>query len=207
MEKETYIYINMHMDIYIYPTALLLRKATSWEKNLAELCGYGGAVTCSGWRNPRTSTTISWSDGELGPLFVTLGEGQMSDKEVQEINEALEGTVHVEYSSKKTHMWNGETCVKFFDWVSREIRRKRKSLGYTNAEDAPVLAICDRAPSHQSQVFQEMRTKWARENNVILLGGEKDGPCIVPGGFGATMQPNDRWDSTVKHPTSWNHSK
>eukprot|EP00435_Cladocopium_sp_Y103_P072068 s64_g39.t1 len=120
-------------------------------------------------------------------------EGQLSDKEVKDINESLEGTVHVEYTSKKTHMWNGETCVKFFEWVSKEIRRKRKSLGYTNAEDAPVLAICDRAPSHQSQVFQDMRMKWAQENNVILLGADKDGPCVVPGGFGATMQPNDRF--------------
>ena len=47
----------------------LLRKSASWEKNLADICGYGGTVTCSGWRAPRTSTTISWCDGELGPLF------------------------------------------------------------------------------------------------------------------------------------------
>ena len=172
----------------------LLRKSASWEKNLADICGYGGTVTCSGWRAPRTSTTISWCDGELGPLFVTFGEGQLRDCEVDEINSLYEGTLHVEHSCKKTHMWNGEVCVKFLDFVAKEIRRKRLSLGYTDASQCPCLAICDRAPSHQSQVFQDMRARWAKEHNVVLLGADNEGPCAVPGGYGATMQPNDRLD-------------
>ena len=170
----------------------LLRKSASWEKNLADICGYGGTVTCSGWRAPRTSTTISWCDGELGPLFVTFGEGQLRDCEVDEINSLYEGTLHVEHSCKKTHMWNGEVCIKFLDFVAKEIRRKRLSLGYTDASQCPCLAICDRAPSHQSQVFQDMRARWAKEHNVVLLGADNEGPCTVPGGYGATMQPNDR---------------
>ena len=94
----------------------------------------------------------------------------------------------------RRHMWNGEVCVKFLDFVAKEIRRKRLSLGYTDASQCPCLAICDRAPSHQSQVFQDMRARWAKEHNVVLLGADNEGPCAVPGGYGATMQPNDRLD-------------
>ena len=168
------------------------RKVASWEQNLAKLSGYGAAVTCQAWRTPRTTTTISWCDGEMRPLFVTFGEGQVSDKDALEINAQYPGTLHVETVCKKTHMWNGETCLKFLDFVSQEIRRKRLSLGYKDASEAPCLGICDRAPSHQSQVFQNLRATWAKENNVILLGADVEGPCPVPGGFGATMQPNDR---------------
>ena len=78
----------------------------------------------------------------------------MSDKEVQEINEALEGTVHVEYSSKKTHMWNGETCVKFFDWVSREIRRKRKSLGTQMLKMLPSWLFATGLPVTSPRCFR-----------------------------------------------------
>lgn len=174
--------------------SVLVRKAASWEKNLADLCGYGGAVTCQAWRSPRTSTTISWSDGEMGPLFVTFGENQLTSSEIDEINDLYAGTLYVQHTSKRTHMWNGETCVRYLDFVATEIRRKRLSLGYTNAADAPCLALCDRAPSHQSSVFQTMRANWAREHDVILLGADVDGPCPVPGGYGACMQPNDRWE-------------
>ena len=190
--------IPMHiqkMEIHVIKPQL--RKVTSWEKNLADLCGYGAAVTCQSWRSPRTTTTISWCDGELGPLFVTFGDGQVKDSEVDEINETYAGTLHVEHSCKKTHMWNGEVCVKYLDFIAKEIRRKRLSLGYKDAAEAPCLALCDRAPSHQSQVFQKMRANWAKQHNVILLGADCEGPCPVPGGFGATMQPNDRWEFTT----------
>ncbi|CAL1150276.1 unnamed protein product [Cladocopium goreaui] len=71
---------------------------------------------------------------------------QLRDCEVDEINSLYEGTLHVEHSCKKTHMWNGE----------------------------------------------DMRARWAKEHNVVLLGADNEGPCAVPGGYGATMQPNDR---------------
>jgi hypothetical protein len=183
------------------------RKRASWEQNLAKLSGYGAAVTCQAWRNPRTTTTISWCDGELGPLFVTFGDGQVSDKDVSEVNSQYQGTLHVEHVCKKTHMWNGETCLKFLDFMSKEIRRKRLSLGYKDASEAPCLGICDRAPSHQSQIFQTLRANWAKENNVILLGADVDGPCPVPGGFGATMQPNDRRGAKLPKKTLKNEAK
>lgn len=123
---------------------------------------------------------------------MTFGEGQLSENEVDEINRLYPGTLHVEPASKRSHMWNGEVCVKFFNFMTQELRRKRLQLGYKSAEEASCLGICDRAPSHQSSVFQTLRANWARQNNVILLGSDCSGPCQIPGGFGATMQPNDR---------------
>lgn len=160
-------------------------------EQLGELSGYGAAVTCSSWRTPRTTTTVSWSDGELGPLFITFGDGQLSEAELKEVNQLYAGTLHCEPACKKTHMWNGELCIKFLQFMTQEVRRKRMSLGYTDASKA-CLGICDRAPSHQSAVFQSLRETWAKENNVILLGADLKSPCQVPGGFGAVMQPNDR---------------
>ena len=150
-------------------------------------------MTCQGWRSPRTTTTISWADGELGPAFISFGEGQLGDQDVKELNKEYAGTLHIMQTNKKSHMWNGEVCVQFFEMMTQEIRRKRLARGFQNAADAPCLALCDRAPSHQSSVFQQMRVNWARENNVILVGADLAGECNVPAGFGAVMQPNDQW--------------
>lgn len=150
-------------------------------------------MTCQGWRSPRTTTTISWADGELGPAYISFGEGQLGDQDVKELNKEYAGTLHIMQTNKKSHMWNGEVCVQFFEMMTQEIRRKRLALGFQNAADAPCLALCDRAPSHQSSVFQQMRMNWARENNVILVGADLAGECNVPAGFGAVMQPNDQW--------------
>ena len=154
--------------------------------------GYGGANTCQGWRAPRTTTTLSWGDGDLGPCFVTFPDGSISLHEMKEMNELYQGRLHVECHQRRSHMWSGETCVKFFDFISTEIRRKRLALGYKDATQAPVMLICDRAPAHQSSVFQSLRKAWSVENNVILIGGDNGAECMVPSGFGATMQPNDR---------------
>ena len=151
------------------------------------------SLTCQGWRTPRTTTTISWCDGELGPAFISFGEGQLGEQDLKEINKEYEGTLHIMQVNKKSHMWNGEVCVRFFELMTQEIRRKRLALGFQNAADAPCLALCDRAPSHQSSIFQQMRLNWARENNVILVGADIEGECAVPAGFGAVMQPNDQW--------------
>lgn len=167
-----------------------LRK--TWEARLTELGPYGTPVTAQQWRNPRTTTTVSWADGELGPAFVTVGEGHLSELEISQLNSEYAGTLHVLQNNRKSHMWSGEVCIQFFELMTQEIRRKRLALGIENAADAPCLGLCDRAPSHLSTVFQTMRANWARENHVILLGADCDGECPVPSGFGAVMQPNDQ---------------
>ena len=127
----------------------------------------------------------------MGCAFTTVAEGTMSQKVMDELNGEVAGMMHIESTNRDSHMWVGETCVRFFDHLSQELRRKRQSLGLQASDRA--LVICDKCSSHQSSVFQAMRVQWAKENNVQLLGADSSAAVQVPGGFGAVAGPNDQW--------------
>lgn len=131
----------------------------------------------------------------MGPCFVTVSDGTLSSDKIDDLNSQLLGSMKIINTGRRGHMWNGETCVQFLDWVAGELRRKRRELGITDARQNPALLLCDRCPSHMSSVFLEMRKQWAKENSVLLLGCDSDCPVQIPGGFGAALGPNDRCGS------------
>ena len=163
----------------------------SWKDEKAELGAYGTTRCVEGWRIPRTTTTLTWRDGSMGPAFVTVSSGALSAQRVAELNAEYEGVLKIEETGRDSHMWTGETCLRFFAFLTQELRRKRISLDLDAS--ARALVICDRCGSHQSHTFRTLRKQWAMENNVEVLSGDVDSRLQVPGGFGACSAPNDAW--------------
>eukprot|EP00435_Cladocopium_sp_Y103_P060213 s826_g22.t1 len=48
-----------------------------------------------GWRFPRTTTTLSWADGELSAAWVTIKDGTAPDHVVKKLNEDLAGVLEI----------------------------------------------------------------------------------------------------------------
>ena len=96
-------------------------------------------------------------------------------------------------SETRSHMWTSSTLLKYLEFLSVELRLRRKALGLTIADRA--LIMCDKASVHSSPMFQRQRQNWEREQNAILLHGETgegpDGLISIPAGWSACGQPND----------------
>ena len=56
-----------------------------------------------GWRYPRTTTTLSWSDGELGASWITVKEGAAPTELINELNNELTGLLFIQPQDSKSH--------------------------------------------------------------------------------------------------------
>ena len=119
----------------------------------------------------------------MGFAYVTVPEGTISPTEMQALNEEHEGTLLVESSGTDSHMWNGQTTVKFFEALTIELRKRRTAIGCQD-QSARAMLICDRCPSHLSRTYLDLRRNWAKEQNVLLVGSDPDADVQVPGGWG-----------------------
>ena len=143
---------------------------------------------------PRTTTTVTWITGDMGFGYVTVPEGSIDPKEMQSLNEEFEGMLVIDSSSNDTHMWNGQTCIRFFDAMTIELRKRRAAVG-CNDVSARALLFCDRCTSHLSKTYLDLRRQWAKQQNVLLVGTDPEADIQVPGGWGLTSSPNDAWHS------------
>ena len=90
--------------------------------------GYSQIGCVSNWRTPRTTTTLSWRNGDLGRLFITVAYAKISEAQLKEA-EGLRGYAHVERPHSNTHMWRGETTVRYLHFLTTELKHRRKRYG------------------------------------------------------------------------------
>ena len=143
-------------------------------------------------RSPRTTTTVSWVTGAVGFAYVTVPDGTLSAEAMNRLNQEYEGVLAIESSGSDSHMWHGQTTVKFLEHMSTELRKRRAEIGCFDCS-ARAMLICDRCPSHLSRTYLDLRRNWAREQNVLLVGCDPDADAQVPGGWGLSSSPNDGW--------------
>ena len=63
----------------------------------------------------------------------------------------------------KTHIWSAETFCDYLEFLSGELRLRRKQLGLSLADKA--LIICDSASQHSSKKFPILKQRWSEQNN------------------------------------------
>ena len=142
-----------------------------------------------GWRFPRTTTTLSWADGDLGASWITIKEGAASEELVQKLNKELEGLLTIHIQDSKSHMWNSSTMLHYLQCLTIQLRIKRLKHGLTTSSKA--LVFCDKAAVHATTAFASLRAQWERENAAILCNGSSADYIKVPPGWGAVGAPND----------------
>ena len=143
-------------------------------------------------RMPRTTTTVSWITGDMGFAYVTVPEGSLDPKEMQAMNDEFEGMLVIDSSSTDSHMWSGPTCIRFFENLTIELRKRRAAIGCQDVSERALL-FCDRCTSHLSKTYLDLRRQWASQQNVLLAGTDPTADVQVPGGWGLTSSPNDAW--------------
>ena len=151
---------------------------------------YSSANSVATWRIPRTTTTLSWRNGDVGRLFTTIASDKVSEQQLKAAK-ALRGFAVVEKAAGPTHMWKGETMVRYLEFLGEELRLRRAKYNLTLQDKA--LVICDDATVHTDARFAELRQLWEKEHHCQLLGADKAFRIKVPGGFGASGGPNDQW--------------
>ena len=114
----------------------------------------------------------------------------MTDAQLQDA-QSLRGFAHVERSHSATHMWRGETTIRYLKFLKGELDARHKAHGLAWKDGALILA--EDATAHSDHHFAELWKVWETENNCILLGCDKSHPIQIPGGFGAAGAPNDQW--------------
>ena len=145
-----------------------------------------------GWRFPRTTTTISWSDGELAAAWITIKEGSAPDHVVKQLNSELAGLLHIHVQDSKYHMWNSSTMLHFLDFLTVQLRMKRMKENLT-PKDGRALILCDKASVHACQAFEPLRRRWENENCALICHGSSLDTVKIPPGWGAAGAPNDGW--------------
>lgn len=144
------------------------------------------------WRFPRTTTTLSWSDGELGASWITVKDGTAPDDMIRKLNEELAGILEIHTQDSKSHMWSSGTMLSYLQFLSTQLRLRRMKLKLT-PKDGLALIICDKATVHSCQAFESLRQRWQQENHALIIHGSTEDLVKVPPGWGATGAPNDGW--------------
>ena len=178
--------MQLRIDLGLEQAAV---KAASSERRKVD-DGYSQVGCVGNWRVPRTTTTLSWRNGDLGRLFTTIADDKITDAQLAAA-EDLRGYCVVERAGGSTHMWKGETTLRYLKFLAAELESRRHKLGVGWKDGA--LVIADDASVHSDHRFVELRRLWEQEHNCILLGCDRRHPIQVPGGFGSAGAPNDQW--------------
>ena len=100
-------------------------------------------------------------------------------------------------SDTNSHMWTSSTLLQYLQFLTTELRIRRKALGLTIKDRSMIL--CDKATVHSCSMYERHRKQWQQENNAILIHGSsgdevlEDGQALIsiPAGWSACGQPND----------------
>lgn len=90
------------------------------------------------WRCPRTVTTLSYIDGSIGRLFVTMKKGDISEKVRNQINGDLSRWLMVSSLNEQSHMWNERTFIEDLDHLSEE---RNHVCTYTHCSGPLILPL------------------------------------------------------------------
>ena len=164
-------------------------ESTGYQPEPVILDAQANVSPIEGWRYPRTTTTLSWSDGELGASWITVKEGTAPHDVVQKLNEDLAGLLTIHVQDSKSHMWNSGTLLHYLEFLTVQLRMKRLKHGLSVKDRA--LIFCDKAAAHAVQAFSHLRSQWEHENSAILCNGHTSDTIKVPPGWGAAGAPND----------------
>lgn len=97
------------------------------------------------------------------------------------MNTELRNTLHISTRhSGPSHMWTASTLGDYLEFLAGELRRKRLKHGLTAS--ARALILMDKAPQHASATFQQLRERFERSHNCILIHGASFEYVAIPGG-------------------------
>lgn len=170
-------------------------KHSGCKTQYASLCAGSTMVPIEYARHPRTTTTLSWSDGVMGRAYVTANTKVVPASVIDRMNDELKGILFIDKAHhSKTHMWSRDTMVSYLEFLSQELRSRRIALGILPAA-GKALILCDAAAVHSVKAYTVLRKRFEDENNAMILTGESDEPGrpAIPGGWGACGAPNDAW--------------
>lgn len=142
------------------------------------------------WRTPRTTTTLTWSDGSMGTAFLSVVTGSIDQDTVKNLNRELQGVLHIHEHESSSHMWTSTKMLHYLNFLTIEIRARRMALGLS-VYDSKALVIADKASVHSCDTFEAVRQQWEAANNAVLIHGSTHDKVAIPGGFGAAGAPND----------------
>ena len=117
--------------------------APAWTARLSKLEGVSTLTAVERWRQPRTTTTLSWATGELGRAFITVGDGAIPSEEIESLNVEFRDHFVISSTGRTSHMWDAAMTLKFLDFMSVELRMQRRKYGLTAKSRA--LCIYDKA--------------------------------------------------------------
>ena len=115
-------------------------------------------------RMPHTCTTSIWGDGTAGPLTVVFGEGQFSQKLIDDINARYEGQVYVMMSGRDSHFMDTDSTIRMWNKVIGPAIAKRRALLNLSKDDKACL-IFDGFRGNDSDQGRERRQLFEKEHN------------------------------------------
>lgn len=143
------------------------QRADSSEANVRVRSLTGGQAAMGpveAWRQPHTLTTLSWVDGTVGRGWVTVKSDYLSEKQRRELNEELECWLQIGPLQGRTHIWCADTFLEYMEFLTGEVRARRRQLGLDRK--ATALIICDCASQHAIEKFFAMKMQWCAQHNI-----------------------------------------
>ena len=166
------------------------KKSNRYKVKHVELNAQANVSPIDNWRYPRTTTTISWCDGDLSSAFITVKSGTAPEKTIDDLNRQLKGSIYIHCNDSKTHMWSSTTMLYFLEHLAIQIRERRMKLNLKVSESR-ALILMDKAAVHACTTFHNIRMRFQEEHNVLLVHGSSGDLVRVPPGWGAAGSPND----------------
>ena len=164
--------------------------SNQYKVKYVELNAQANVSPIDNWRHPRTTTTISWCDGDLSSAFITVKSGAAPEKTIDELNRQLKGSLYIHCNDSKTHMWSSTTMLYFLEHLAICIRERRMKLNLKVSESR-ALILMDKAAVHACTTFHNIRMRFQEEHNVLLVHGSSGDLVRIPPGWGAAGSPND----------------
>ena len=87
---------------------------------LATLDQYSSIASVERWRIPRSTTTLTWTDGGCSRLFTTVADSLCSRDQLQKLQKRFSKAMHLETTGNSSHMWSAQTTISFLQFLSAE---------------------------------------------------------------------------------------
>lgn len=153
--------------------------SNQYKVKYVELNAQANVSPIDNWRHPRTTTTISWCDGDLSSAFITVKSGAAPEKTIDELNRQLKGSLYIHCNDSKTHMWSSTTMLYFLEHLAICIRERRMKLNL-KASESRALILMDKAAVHACTTFHNIRMRFQEEHNVLLVHGSSGDLVRIP---------------------------
>ena len=137
-----------------------------------------------------TVVTSSFASGDVGPMFVSVAPGCLSQKEFQALSLEFEGLAVLCESATGSHFMNSESTWIMMETLLTDAFRKQREKYSLHSRKGMILA--DAFSGNHGSAYMLLREKWSTTANVLL-------PSKQPGGWSAHGQPQDRLRQLCSH--------